>query len=163
MTFDLAFLLGVGPFWANPLGPWLLDTADTLNNIDALNLQIGYVAFLHAGWHLPLFFVRELGAPSGTNVILLDVIPAVALLGKIISSLAGFPINPYGFWVAACFILSAVSATLLVIETGQRSLLAAAAASVLVITAPPLLHRFGHLSLLSHFGVIGALYLYFVT
>ena len=84
----------------------------------------------------------------------------MALLGKVISILAGTPVNPYGGWVAACFILSAIFATLLVIETGQRSLLAAAAASLLVISAPPLLHRFGHMNYLGHFLVIGTLFLY---
>jgi hypothetical protein len=160
--YDVAFIFGTGPFWANPFGAFLRDAADTgfFKNGDAQNVQIGYLAFLHAGWHLPLFFVQSLGTPAGTNIIFMDAIPAVTLLGKIASSLAGAPINPYGLWVAACFILSAVFATLVVIEAGQRSLLSAIAASVLAITAPPLLHRFGHLPLLSHFVVIGALYLY---
>jgi hypothetical protein len=160
MTFDVIFLLGSGPFWANPLRALLEDAADIGFSGDALNVQIGYQALLHTGWHLPLFFVQNLGMPAGTNIIFMDAVPVVALLGKIASSLAGVPINPYGLWVAACFILSAVFATLVVIEAGQRSLLAAIAASVLAITAPPLLHRFGHLPLLSHFVVIGALYLY---
>lgn len=160
ITFDIDFLLGVGPFWANPSGPWLQDPADTQINIDMIQVQIAYLGFLHADWHLPLFFVQNLGAPSGTNIIFMDAIPVVALLGKIIAGLTGVLINPYGIWVAACFILPAVFATLIVIETHQRSLLATAAASLLVITAPPLLHRFGHLPLQGHFVVIGALYLY---
>src|SRR4029077_8449592 len=28
-TFDKSFLLGIGPFWANPIGPWLMDSTDT--------------------------------------------------------------------------------------------------------------------------------------
>jgi hypothetical protein len=158
-TFDLAFLFGIGPFWANPIGPWLMDPADTIISGDLLDVLVGYRAFLHSGWHMPLFFVRDLG-PSGTNVLLLGAIPLVALLGKIISILAGTPVNPYGAWVAACFILSAIFATLVVIETGQRSLLAAGAASLLAISAPPLLHRFGHLTYMAHFIAIGTLFLY---
>ena len=159
-TFAIPFLLGAGPFWANPQGPWLRDAADSISNSDVLNLQIGYVAFLHTNWHVPVFLVHNIGPPPGTNIIFLDAIPAVALLGKLAAGLTGGEINPYGMWVAACFILSAIFATLLVVEAGQRSLLAAAAASVLVVTAPPLLHRFGHLSLMAHFLVIGALFFY---
>jgi hypothetical protein len=51
-------------------------------------------------------------------------------------------------------------ACLLVAETGQRSLLAAIAATILASSVPPLLHRFGHLPLMAHFLVIGALWLY---
>jgi hypothetical protein len=136
-----------------------MDSADTLNSGDLLDVLVGYRAFLHSGWHLPLLFVRDLG-PSGTNVLLLGVIPLVALLGKILSGLAGFPVNPYGAWVAACFIFSAIFATLVVAEMGQRSLLAACGASLLAISAPPLLHRFGHLTYMAHFIAIGALWLY---
>ena len=158
-TFDGLVLLGIGPFWAHPVGPWLMDPTDTMINGDLLDVLVGYRAFLHSGWHLPLLFVRDLG-PSGTNVLLLGAIPLVALVGKTLSIMAGSPVNPYGGWLVACFILSAVFATLVVIEMGQRSLLAACAASLLAISAPPLLHRFGHLTYMAHFIAIGALFLY---
>ena len=158
-TFDGLVLLGVGPFWAHPVGPWLMDPTDTMINGDLLDVLVGYRAFLHSGWHLPLLFVRDLG-PSGTNVLLLGAIPLVALAGKTLSIMAGSPVNPYGGWLVVCFILSAVFATLVVVELGQRSLLAACAASLLAISAPPLLHRFGHLTYMAHFIAIGALFLY---
>ncbi len=160
--FEPEYILGHGPFWDNPRGPWLMDSADIDESADILDAQIGYLGFLATPWHVPVFFVPNLGAPSGTNIIFLDSVPVAALLGKLASGLAGNQLNPYGVWVAACFVLSAVCAVLLVIELGQRSLLAAAAASVLALSAPTLLHRFGHLALMGHFVVIGALLLYFV-
>jgi hypothetical protein len=160
VTFDPAFLTGHGTFWANPRGPWLVDSKDTVENIDILDYQVGYLGFLKTDWHLPIFFVPNLGAPAGTNIIFVDATPIVALLGKLASGWIGHPINPYGYWIAGCFVLSAVFATLFVIELGQRSLLAAIAASILALSAPTLLHRFGHLPLLAHFVVIGALLLY---
>ena len=152
-------LLGLGPFWAHPVGPWLMEPTDTMINGDLLDVLVGYRAFLHSGWHLPLLFVSDLG-PSGTNVLLLGAIPLVALAGKTLSIVAGSPVNPYGGWLAICFVLSAIFATLVVVELGQRSLLAACAASLLAISAPPLLHRFGHLTYMAHFIAIGALFLY---
>ena len=107
VTFDRSFLFGIGPFWANPVGLWLQDPAVTTLNNAILTLQTGYVAFVHSSWHLPLFFVRDLDAPVGTNIIFMDAVPAVALLGKIASVLTGALVNPYGMWVAVCFILSA--------------------------------------------------------
>ena len=130
-TFDVGFLLGKGPFWANPRGPWLMDPNDSVDSIDVLTTQVAYLAFLHAPWGLPLFFVPDLGAPGGSSVILVDAVPIVALLGKSLAWATGLVINPYGLWVGTCFVLSALFATLLVVALGERSLLAAIAASLL--------------------------------
>ncbi len=159
-VFDSSFILGDGSFWANPRGPWLLDPDDRFDNVDILGYQVGYLGFLKAAWQLPVFFVPNLGAPDGTNIIFVDATPIVALLGKLVSGAMGHAVNPYGVWTAACFILSAVFASMVVIELGQASLLAVTAASLLALSAPPLLHRFGHLPLHAHFIVIGALLLY---
>ena len=113
VTFAIPFLLGAGPFWANPRGPWLMDPRDHLESIDVMTTQVAYIAFLHAPWNLPLFFVSNLGAPGGSSVILVDAVPIVALLGKILFSTTGLMVNPYGVWVGACFILSAIFAVLL--------------------------------------------------
>ena len=160
VTFDVTFLLGTGPFWANPRGAWLMDPADRLQSIDVMTTQAAYIAFLHAPWGLPLFFVPNLGAPGGSSVILVDAVPIVALCGKVLFSATGLAINPYGLWIALCFTLSAIFATLLMIEMGQRTLLAAIAASLLAVSMPALLYRFGHISLMGQFVVIGALWLY---
>ena len=159
-TFDGDFLLGTGPFWANPRGPWLMDPNDSVDSIDVLTTRVAYLAFLHAPWGLPLFYVPDLGAPGGSSVILVDAVPIVALLGKLLAWSTGFAINPYGLWVGACFVLSALFAVLLVMALGQRSLLAAVAATLLAVSMPALLYRFGHLSLMGQFMVIGALWLY---
>ncbi len=159
-TFDVTFLLGKGAFWANPRGPWLMDPNDRYDSIDILTNLVAYNAFLQAPWGLPLFFVPDLGTPTGSSVILVDAVPIAALFGKALASVTGITILPYGLWIAACFILSAVFAVLLVMQLGERSLLAAVAASLLAISMPALLYRFGHLSLLAQFLVIGALWLY---
>jgi hypothetical protein len=160
VTFDMTFLLGLGPFWANPRGPWLMDPYDGIDSIDILTTRMAYTAFLHAPWGVPLFFVPDLGAPTGSSVILVDAVPIVALLGKSLAWATGVTINPYGLWIATCFVLSALFAVLLLMQLGQRSLLAAIAASLLAISMPAMLYRFGHLSLMGQFMVIGALWLY---
>jgi hypothetical protein len=159
-TFDVTFLLGSGPFWANPRGPWLMDPNDSIDSVDILTTRVAYIAFLNAPWGFPLFFVPDLGTPAGSSVILVDAVPIVALLGKSLAWATGLTINPYGIWIAACFTLAALFAVLVVMEFGERSLLAAIAASLLAISMPALLYRFGHLSLLGQFIVIGALWRY---
>ena len=159
-AFDTQFLLGRGPFWDYPVGPWLQDAGDTRDNVDVLDYLVAYTGFVQSKWSLPLFQVAAIAAPAGTSVVFLDFIPIAALLGRISSSLTGMFILPYGAWTGFCFVLSAAFATLMLAENGQRSILAAGAASILAVSAPALLHRFGHFPLLAHFLILGAFFLY---
>lgn len=159
-AFPIDFLAGTGAFWSNPRGFWLMGPGAPEPSVDLLVAVAGYVAFLHQPWSFPLVYVSSLGAPLGTNLLFLASIPIVSLLGKLALQAAGHAINPFGLWVAACFVLNGVLATLCVIELGQRNVVAAIAATLLAITAPPLLFRFGHLGIMAHWLILGALYLY---
>lgn len=159
-TFDGQFLVGKGPFWAFPVGPWLMEPTDTQNSIDVLDYLVGYIGLVNSDWTFPFLHVPEIGAPGGTSVVFLDVIPVAALTGRIVSAVTGHVILPYGFWVACCFVLSAASASLLLAEVGQSSFLAAVASAIFAVSAPALLHRFPHFPLMAHFLLIAALWLY---
>ena len=119
VTFDVDFLAGRGPFWAYPVGPWLEDPFDAKNNLDVLNYLVAYTGLLRSPWTFPPFHVAAIGAPTGTNVVFLDVIPIVALSGRVISELLGTFIVPYGVWIGLCFVFSAVFATLMLAEGGS--------------------------------------------
>ena len=161
-TFDWRFLTGGGPFWAFPVGPWLQDSADSKISVDVLDYLVGYTGLVNSAWTLPLFYVPEIGAPLGTNVVFLDVTPGAALIGRVVSAIAGKVVLPYGAWIGTCFTCSAVFAALLMKQWGQSSILATVAASIFAVSAPTLLHRFPHLPLMAHFILIGALWLYFI-
>ena len=158
--FSISYLLGTAPFWHNPRGPWLMDPADSGTNFDIMTSLSGYVAYVKSPWEFPLFFVPSLGVPAGTNIIFLDSIPLLAIFGKIIAGATGCIVNPYGLWIALCFVLSAALASSCLVQLGRNDLASAAVAAIFVISAPPLLHRFGHLSLMGHFVIIGAFCLY---
>ncbi len=157
--FNIDFLLGRG-FWSNPVGPWLMDAGDAGTSVDMLALVTSYTAYVHAPWQWPIFHIPSLGPPVGTSGIFVDFLPIIALTGKAISRLAGTVVLPYGAWMGACLLLSALFATLVMIAAGQRSLLAAIAASLFAVSAPVLLYRFGHVSLWGQFPLIAALWLY---
>lgn len=157
--FDLDFLLG-GGFWNNPVGAWLMDAGDVGTSVDMLALVTSYTAYVHAPWQLPLFHIASFAPPVGTSGIFLDFLPIIALVGKAISRMSGTMVLPYGDWMAGCLMLSALFATLVVVEAGQRHLLGAITASILAISAPVLLYRFGHVSLWGQFPLIAALWLY---
>ena len=158
-TFSWEFTTGTGPFWAFPVGPWLLDSTDTQNSVDVLDYLVGFTGLVNSNWTFPLFYVPGIGAPKGTSVVFLDVIPIAALIGRVISNAVGRVLLPYGAWVGGCFVLSAVLASLLLAELGQKTLLATVAAAILAVSAPTLLHRFPHFPLMAHVLLIGALWL----
>ena len=121
---------------------------------------VGYLYYIQSHWHLPLFYVSALGTPAGTNVIFMDVVPIVALIGKLIHSLTGATVNLYGGYLFLCFVLPGVMMTLVLIAARIHFALAAVIAAIFTNAMPALLWRWGHIALQSHYLLIGALALY---
>ena len=152
--FDAHFLLGNSPFWSNPRGIIANSWAD---------MSIAYSGityFQRETWQLPLFHVSKLGAPAGTNIIFTDGIPWVSLAARLVFRVSGMLVNPLGAFTAFCFAASAMTLTALVATLGQRSLAAAAMASVAGLCMPALLERWGHMSLIAQFEIPLALIFY---
>jgi hypothetical protein len=152
--FDLDFLLGTSTYWSNPRGVVGNSWADISTALS------GYFFFQRDAWQLPLFHVSKLGAPLGMNIIFTDSIPWVALAGRLAFQATGVPVNLYGAWTGLCFVASAMSMTALVATLGQRSLAAAAMATVAGLCMPALLMRWGHMSLMAQFEITLTLIFY---
>jgi hypothetical protein len=135
-------LLGTSPFWDNPRGivggSWG----------DMLAASSGYVAFVRDCWRWPLFQVSGLG-PNGANVLFTDSVPIVALLGRLLFQATGRVVPLYGLWSGLCLVGMGLTFTGLVRALGARSFAAAAAASVIGVSMPALIGRWGHLSLIA--------------
>lgn len=140
--FPLPVLLGTAPFWDNPRGivggSWA----------DMAQASSGYVAYVRDGWHWPLFQTAGLGR-NGANIIFTDSVPAVALLGRLLFLVTGRIVPLYGLWSGLCVAGMGLTLTGLVRALGARSLAAATAASVIGVSMPMLLARWGHLSLMA--------------
>ena len=152
--FDWNFVVGRNAFWQFPEG-----TISGSQN-DMAQVLVGYLYYVQGPWHLPLFYVSALGTPAGTNVIFLDVVPIVALIGKIVHSLTGATINLYGVYLFLCFVLPGVMMTLVLIAAGIRYALAAIIAAIFANAMPALLWQWGHIALVAQFLLVGALALY---
>ena len=152
--FDLPFLAGTSAFWNNPRGLIAHSWGDMSTSLS------GLLYFEQDRWRLPLFRVAKLAAPAGTNVIVTDSVPLLALLARVLFRLTGETINPFGAWTACCFIGSALSFTWLVALLGRRTPVEALAATAIALTMPVLLYRWGHLALLAQFEIVLALALY---
>lgn len=152
--FDWSFVAGRDAFWQFPKG------TISRSQTDMAQVLVAYFYYVQSPWHLPLFYVSALGTPTGTNVIFMDVVPVVALFGKLIHSLAGATINPYGAYLFLSFALPGVMMTLVLIAAKVRCALAAIIGAIFANTMPALLWQWGHVALESHFLLIGALALY---
>ena len=152
--FDWSFVTGQHAFWQFPKG--------TIGGggADMAQVLVGYLYYVQSPWHLPLFYVSAVGTPAGTNVIFMDVVPVVALIGKLIHSLTGATVNLYGGYLFLCFALPGVMMTLVLIAARIRYVLATVTAAIFANAMPALLWRWGHIALESHYLLIGALALY---
>jgi hypothetical protein len=147
-AFGVELILGRGPFWSLPDG-------------DAMTNVVGYRYYLADDWHWPLLKTTLIGGPKGTNIVVLDSIPIVALLAKFFRPVLGSSLLPYGMWMLAVYVLQATFAVRLVRALGHRTWLASLAAAIAALTFHAFLARFYHLALNAHFVILWALCLYF--
>jgi hypothetical protein len=152
--FNWSFITGRSAFWQFPHGTIVY------SGNDMAEVLVGYLYYVQSPWHLPLFYVSALGTPTGTNVIFTDLVPILALVGKLIHSLTGTKTNLYGGYLFLCFILPGVMMTLVLIAARLRYALAAIIAAIFANATPALLWRWGHIALEAEFLIIGALALY---
>ena len=154
LLFDPAFLAGRGDFWLAPRG-----IADG-GGYDMPIILSGYFHFVVDHWRLPLFDALTLGRPPGTNILLTDSVPILALLGRLIRQASGTTVNLFGLWTAFCIILNGIGLATLTAALGLRSAGGALASAVFGVSMSVMLMRWGHLSLGGQFVVPLALALH---
>ena len=124
---------------------------------------VGYVAFTHDQWRLPLLATRSLGHPHGTRIIFTDSLPLVAIPSKLLRAFLPLSFHPFGFWIFLCLLLLAHSFSGLQFELGHRTLFASVASSLFAVTAPFFLFRFqlSQAALCGQFLLVYSIWLYF--
>ncbi len=141
--FGWPVLSGSAEYWGFPHGVVGSSWGDMAGALS------GYDSFAREGWQWPLFHVAALGGADGVNIIYTDSTPILSLAGRLLFRLTGRVVPLYGAWAGGCILGMALASTLLARTLGARSLLSAGAAAVLGVSMPPLLARWGHLSLMA--------------
>jgi Family of unknown function (DUF6311) len=143
------FITGTGGLWARPE-----------NDFNAYLVAWHY--FLHDQWRFPLFDLPAMGYPEGGSVLFNDALPAAALVTKVLHSLTGHAVNPFGWWMLLCYVLQGAMAARIVVACGARSWWAALGAAVFAVGSVPFMSRLElrHVAVASHFLVLWALALY---
>ncbi len=146
-TFSTEFVIGSAPYWQT-------QTDDVTQYVSGFN------AYFTAPWQWPLLAFSGFNYPSGTLVTFVDGIPLYALFLKIIIPQNFAPFNPFGVWVALCFLLQGFAAWWLTRELQIKSWAFLVTLLAMLLTFPALMARMGHISLMSHWIVLFALALY---
>ncbi|WP_374582727.1 hypothetical protein [Pseudoduganella sp.] len=142
------FLLGTSPYWGQ------LDT-------DITQYIAGYNAYAREAWHWPLFRIESLNAPEGTLTTFVDAIPLYALVLKALVGGADAAFwNPFGLWIALCYLLQGAGAWWICREAGLRSWATLGAMTLLLASFPAFGFRVSHVSLMSQWLLVFSFALY---
>ena len=137
-------------------------------------LMVGDSATHYMGWEFfrhtsllqwPLGLNPKLGLDISSSIAFTDSIPLAAFIFKPFNSLLPATFQYLGLWILICFVLQTYLAARLLSHflTDQIQI---ALGSVFIALSPVLIYRlvhdgYGHIALVSHFLILGALNLYF--
>jgi len=158
----VVLLLSAGFVWL-AFGPSFVRGQSTFWQTDAQDItqyMAGFHLYFSAPWQYPLLAFDSLNFPEGTRATFVDIIPLYALLLKLFIPASWAPFNPFGVWVAGCFVLQAAGAWWVARELRANTWAFLLGLAVLMLMTPALLSRIGHISLMSHWIVVFALALY---
>ena len=137
-------------------------------------LMVGDSATHYMGWEFfrhtsllqwPLGLNPKLGLDISSSVAFTDSIPLAAFIFKPFNSLLPATFQYLGLWILICFVLQTYLAARL-LSHFLADQIQIALGSVFIALSPVLIYRlvhdgYGHIALVSHFLILGALNLYF--
>ncbi len=159
----VALLVGGGAFLLI-VGWRVLDVGNILwlaLGEDGFSHYIGWEFFRHSPWTWPPGLNPAYGLEFSSAIVFSDSVPLLPLILKAFSPLMPPVVQYTGWWILACFLLQAWFASRLA-GLFSRDLLVKLALATLLVFAPPMLWRLSvHFSLIPHWIVLAAIYLYF--
>lgn len=124
---------------------------------DSAHSIAGLQYFMGEGWGWPLLDINSYGYPGGTNVVITDSVPLLAVVAKLFSGVLPAGFHYFGYWMTFCFGMQAVTVVGLLAVLGWRSYLAAVVGAGMALLQTALLARFFHVALLAQFLIVAAL------
>ena len=146
-ALDPQFILGTGGKWVRPEN-------------DYIAYLVAWNYYVLDTWRLPLFSLPLMGYPEGGSVLFNDALPLTALPTKVVFTLTGALINPFGWWILLTYVLQGAMAARLVQAVGVQSSWACASAAALAVVSTSFVARMGHTALSSHFLLLWAIALH---
>jgi hypothetical protein len=147
LVLPIGFISGTGTAWSLPL-----------NDLNMYLITWEY--YVRDQWRFPLLNLPAMGYPEGGSVLFTDALPIGQLASKVIYSVSGHAVNPFGWWILVTYVLQGVMAARIVRAAGVRSASAATSAAVIAIAFVPFMSRVWHVAISSHFLILWALAVY---
>lgn len=120
---------------------------------------VGWEAYRHDAWRLPLGAESLLDWPTGDNIVFTDSLPALAVPFKILSPILPEPFQYIGLWFLSSLILQVYFGYRLSKKAGMDEF-AALIGGFLIGLTPFYLARLYHNTLFSHWMILWALEIY---
>lgn len=127
---------------------WETTHNDSLQSIAALRYYVG------EPWSWPLLEVTSFGVPEGTNLILSDSIPLLAVPARLLRGVLPASFHYFGYWMAFCFVMQAVAFVALLVEFRFSNYLALIVGSIIGLSQTALMSRFFHVALMAQFVIL---------
>lgn len=129
---------------------------------DLATHYLGWLFFRNEPWAFPLGKISGFMYPIGTNIVLTDSNPLVAIPLKLVSFLIPMDFQFIGIWLLVCSCLQGYWGYRLM-TTMTRDPLFTVFGSIFFVISPPILYRMmtGHDTLCAHWIILAALFFYF--
>ncbi|MFN8417622.1 MAG: DUF6311 domain-containing protein, partial [Cytophagaceae bacterium] len=127
------------------------------HNGDVFQNYIGGALFRREPWHFPIITqITSINYPEGVSIVYTDSNPLLSIITKALLSYLP-PFYQYnGVWYLLCFMLMGYFSYRLIYVLTKNHLFALVS-SVLFLLTPGLMHRAGHVNLMSHWLVVAAI------
>lgn len=113
-------------------------------------------------WRWPLFLVKPLGAPEGTNIVFTDGLPAFSLLVRLLRGILFWPDSNFlALWMVFCYALQGLAAVAALLLAGVRRVPVLLLGAVFALALPSFILRFSHTPLCTQGLILLGLGLYF--
>ncbi len=157
-------LLALGIFHLK-LGIATLDVTNTgwllQHSGDAAADFLAWEYYLATPWQFPLGMIEGYCYPAISSIGNTGAIPLVAIPVKLLAPWLPAEFQFFGWWILSCYVLQGYFAVRLFRGIGVTHPVQRILAATLLVMAPALLFRLGHLNLCCHWFIIGGFWLYF--
>lgn len=127
---------------------------------DPVQHYLGWALYRFSQWSQPLGLNPNFGLDIGASIIYSDSIPILAILFKAVNPLLTDYFQYFGLWILLCLVLQFVFAWKL-LSIFSNEVLFKVGGLLLISISPSMLARIGlHNSLVGHFLLLAAFYLY---
>ena len=150
-------------FFAVSFGFRLLDGSwqGWLHSSSREQYQAAWLAFRQLPWTFPIGRIPLFFSPHGSSIAFMDGSPWYFTLLKLLGAALPDPFAAWGWWILLCCLLQGMTAYLLMCELSARR--AARCTGTLLLTiSPVVVAQSFHFTLLAHWVVLSAWYLFFV-